>query len=180
MSINAKIDNVTYQDIKNVIIGDKDILLEQIQESTDDTNPWEGSLQNTKSIGYMIDCMEKATNTGTFVGGSTVSFDTGLGSNIKYLVILDESAEALPLKNSTAIEGIYMLTYDFELLSGYTIYSMAVTASYCQKTSFNTTTFNRAKSVKFENGAFEYVPSYDGNALYNNFTPNHTYRWFAW
>lgn len=143
-------------------------------------NPWEGSLENTQSIGYILNNCEKTTHTGTFVGGSTVSFDTGLGADIKYLVIMDESAVAFPYTNENAIEGIYLLTYGVELDIGITIYSMQSGSNISTKTEFNTTYFPRAKVISFANGVFEYVPSYDGNELYNNFTPNHTYRWFAW
>lgn len=143
-------------------------------------NPWEGSLERSQSIGYILDCIEKATHTGTFVGGSTVSFDTGLGADIKYLVIVDESASAFPAMNTENIEGIYLLTYDTELTLGVTIYSMKSNGSFSIKTAFDKVAFSRAKAISFENGVFEYVPNYDGNNLYNNFLPNHTYRWFAW
>lgn len=143
-------------------------------------NPWEGSLENTQSIGYILDNCEKTTHTGTFVGGSTVSFDTGLGADIKYLVIMDESAVAFPYMNENAVEGIYLLTYDVELATGITIYSMPSGSVISTKTAYDTTSFPRAKSISFANGVFEYVPNYDGNALYNNFLPDHNYRWFAW
>lgn len=143
-------------------------------------NPWEGSLENTQSIGYILNNCEKTTHTGTFVGGSTVSFDTGLGADIKYLVIMDESAVAFAGMNENAIEGIYLLTYDVELAIGIIIYSMPNAGRISSKTAFDTTAFNRARSISFANGMFEYVPMYDGNELYNNFTLNHTYRWFAW
>jgi hypothetical protein len=143
-------------------------------------NPWEGSIEHTQSIGYVLNQCETTEHTGTFVGGSTVSFDTGLGDAIKYLVILDESAPAFPKMNTENIEGVYFLTYDVELATGTTIFSMLCTSRISDKTAFNTTVFPRAKSISFENGVFEYVPNFDNNALYNNFLPNHTYRWFAW
>ena len=140
-------------------------------------NPWEGSLENTGSVGYILNCIEKATHTGTFEGGSTVSFDTGLGADIKFLIIVDESATAFPTMNTEAIEGIYLLTYDIGLSTGTTVYSNNKMSG---KTAFDSMIFNRAKSISFVNGVFEYIPQYDNHALYNNFLPNHTYRWFAW
>lgn len=143
-------------------------------------NPWGDSVENVGSIGYILDNCERTTHTGTFTGGSTVSIDTELGANVKYLVIIDESATAFPSKNEKAIEGVYLLTYDTEQSLGVTVFSMTAGAPIVSNTRFDKTMFNRAKSISFENGVFNYEPNYDNNELYNNFTPNHTYRWFAW
>jgi hypothetical protein len=90
---------------------------------------------------------------------------------------MDESAEAFPTMNATKKEGVYLFIFDTAAKDGAAIFS---TDEKVKSASIDQMCFNRAKTITFENGAFEYVPMYNGNELYNNFTPNHRYRWFAW
>lgn len=184
MSINATIDGTTYEGITDIIMGDKNVLLEQIKDANTD-DPWDGSLDNIYSFGYIIDCIEKATQTGTFVGGSTIEFDTELGADAKYLVIVDETAPTFPSQHTNYTEGIYLFVYNVETDQVIRVLLMGSSATeslfFGGGLSYGTSTaFNRASSVSFIDGVFKYVPLYDNNSLYNNFTPERTYRWYAW
>lgn len=176
MSLNAIVNGTTYKDVSTIVVGDKSVVLEQVQESSDSISPWEGSLENAGSIGYILNACEKATATDTFEGGSTFSFDTGLGDDAACLVIVDESAKAFPTLNSNSIEGIYLFIFDTVAEDGIAIFSNGDR----KVAGFNGTCFKRANHVSFTNGVFEYTPIYDNNVAYNNFTPGHRYRWFAW
>lgn len=184
MSINATVNNETYTDIDTIVVGDKSIVLEQIQEENSEaTNPWEGCLDNTESIGYYLNGCEQATSTGKFVGGSTVTVDTGLGSNVKSFVIIDESTSGYPINANDSPNGCYFLMYDVANDKGLSFLladQSNFLKGYPMSGNTSSTLFPRAKTATFENGVFSYVPMYDNNATYNNFLPNHTYVWYAW
>lgn len=184
MSINAKVNNETYTDIDTIIVGDKSIMLEQIQEQEEEeaTNSWEGCLDNSNSLGFYLNGCEQATQTGKFVGGSTVTVDTGLGSDVKYFVIIDESVDAYP--GAGTAEGIYFFLYDVANNKGISSFIYNGTNLF-SGSEFNygivdTLLPRGGAGTAFENGVFTYVPVYDNNASYNNFLPNHTYVWYAW
>lgn len=178
MSINATIDDTTYEGIETINAFGNTIRLEEVAESTGGSDAgavttWDDSSEC--SFGGIIKKVREAKATGTFAYQSISTefvqmFDTGLGDNWNGIVIIDEEG-TMP----STVPTKYMAWFEFVSKE----FSMRINLTANTSEAGAKDISGSDNYMKIENGVY-YAKSRYASDGYQPFVVGHTYRWFAW
>lgn len=178
MSVNAIINETTYKGIETISAFGNTIRLEEIADSTGDSDAggataWDGSSEY--SFGSIIKKVREAKKTGTFAYQSISTefiqmFDTGLGDNWNGIVIIDEEGTM-----NSAIQNQFMAWFTFVSRAFSLQINQCPATSYVGIKNLSGTD----NYLKIENGVY-YAKSRYISQGYQPFVVGHRYRWFAW
>lgn len=176
MSINATVDNTTYEGITAISAVAKTFALTEVQEESGGGGDiWHGASE--MNIRWLINKMKNPTKTGTFSPAAipasfTQMFDTELGDNWEYIVIYDESANSFPTNQYTAIWFFVVRKSDYK----------------CLRAALKTNTMNlysvfnpeTNSTIRISEGKVSMKCEYGTQVIYTPVLVGRTYRWCAW
>lgn len=187
MSINAKIDEVTYSNIETINAMGNVITLEEIVEETDggiDTpvqvTTWDNYTE--KSFGTIVKNMRNAKATGTFVYQALSTdfiqlFDTGLGDNWKGIALIDEDGFLPSGETYSSCYNKWFMYIDHDgYLMNLTLGTTNGSQTVSEQKDYETGTCN----AKIIDGVFYGSSTYANQNKYAGYYQDHTYRWYAW